>query len=158
MLSAAERLAAEVGNDTAERPKSKRAPVNGEFRIFDAANGLDTIAVLDRLHVADSETNRGEMATCPGCGEDGALVCKDGGVKCLHDRCAQAGPVANAGFRTNVDLVMCVQQVDRIAAAKLLCEWFGIEVPRSTSEKSQAAAEGNPIGRGLRNARDRIAA
>jgi hypothetical protein len=135
LLSVAEQLAAEVGDEVRERPKSNRAPVSGTFRLFDEANRISTIAVLDRLSIAHTISARGEMATCPGCGEEGALVCNDGGLKCLHARCADAGPRANPGFRTNVDLVMCAEQMDKVSAAKQLCVWFGIEVP------SQAAAD-----------------
>ncbi len=110
----------------------------GEFRVFDEANRIDTISVLDRLGIAHCQTNRGEMATCPGCSEHDALVCKNGGLKCFHDRCADAGPRANPGFRTNVDLVMCVEQTDKVSAAKQLCEWFGIALP-----KKAAAATGD---------------
>ena len=141
MLSAADRLAAEVGNDVSACSKSKRAPVSGEFRIFDEANRIDTLAVLDRLGIAHADSNRGTMAICPGCGEDGALVCKDGGLKCLHDRCAQAGPVANPGFRTNVDLVMHVEQIDKVAAAKQICEWFSIAVSRGTKKTTAESWE-----------------
>jgi hypothetical protein len=84
--------------------------------------------VLDRLGIAHASCTRGEMATCPGCGEDGALVCKDGGLKCLHDRCAGAGPKNNPGFRTNVDLVAHARSVEPAAAARQIAEWFGIEV------------------------------
>lgn len=100
--------------------------------LFTKANGVDTIAVLDQLGISHTSTNRGEMATCPGCGEDGALVCVKGGaeigLKCLHERCSKAGPRNNPGFRTNVDLVAHVQSIEPADAARVVCEWFGIEV------------------------------
>lgn len=113
LISASKRLEAEVGRANGAAKKAKHVPDaetpanwqgNGEFNLFREANALDTIHVLDLLSIAHSSSTRGEMATCPGCGEDGALVCEKGGVKCLHDRCGTAGPPANKGFRTNVDL------------------------------------------------------
>jgi len=144
VLSAAEKLAAEVGNDVGERPKSRRAPAATGASVFDEANKVDTVSVLDRLNIAHQQENRGVMAVCPGCGEHDNLVCKGGGLKCFHDRCAQAGPGGNPGFRTNVDLVMLVEQLDKVAAAKRICEWFGIAVPAPKGTKKTATPEPPP--------------
>jgi hypothetical protein len=134
VLTAAERLRAELGEEPKKAPSAARRPASGGSGdgLFTRANGVDTVAILDKLGINHQDSNRGEMATCPGCSEDGALVCKDGGVKCLHARCSTAGPKANPGFRTNVDLVALVQRMDPADAAKEICAWFHIEVPRST--------------------------
>lgn len=135
MLSAADKLRAELGEPekkSTPAPKSGTRPVAGDG-LFTKANAVDTMRVLDHLGIEHSASNRGEMAVCPGCGEDGALVCSGGGLKCLHDRCAGAGPKGNPGFRSNVDLVAHVQQVDNVGAAKTICGWFGIELPQPKS-------------------------
>jgi hypothetical protein len=143
-MNAAEKLASSLPTDTkpAARPKSKttasRSSTN-DVDVFKLANGVDTIAVLDKLNVSHTETSRGEMATCPGCSEEGALVCKDGGIRCMHDRCSHAGPPGHPGFRTNVDLVVQVEKVEAFEAAKLICEWNGIEVPKWKTNASSAA-------------------
>jgi KaiC/GvpD/RAD55 family RecA-like ATPase len=143
LLSAAERLVAEVGSNTDQPTQAKRRG-SSEFDLFGEANRVSTLAVLDYLGIAHEETPRGVMATCPGpCGEDGALVCKDGGLKCLHDRCAHAGPAKNKGFRTNVDLVLAVRgwANDRAAdAAREVCKRFGIDVLERVGQRNSFAA------------------
>jgi hypothetical protein len=129
-MNIAEKLAAEIGEEKpVSHQRTQAAPaVDGIFR---RANGVSTIQVLDRLGISHHESNRGEMATCPGCGEEGALVCKDGGLKCLHDRCAHAGPKGMPGFRSNVDLVAHVQQLEPKRAASAICEWFDVDLAAS---------------------------
>ncbi|MDQ2645072.1 MAG: helicase RepA family protein [Myxococcota bacterium] len=91
--------------------------------------------VLDRLGIAHANTSRGEMATCPGCGEEGALVCVNGGaevgLKCMHARCSSAGPPDHPGLRSPVDLVAHAERLEPAAAARKICDWFGLEAPRS---------------------------
>lgn len=136
MATAAEKLRAEVGGDVkpispARATRSKVAD-SSDFDLFHEANAVEGVAVLDFLGIEHQESGRGTMAKCPGCSEDGALLCKDGGLKCLHDRCAHAGPSGKPGYRTNVDLVAHVKQIKPADAAKLICEMHNIEVPRST--------------------------
>jgi hypothetical protein len=125
LASLADILDAEMPAAAPSKPSGTADPDG----LFARANGIETIAVLDRLGIPHNDTPRGEMARCPGCSEDGALVCKNGGIKCLHDRCSTSGPTKNRGFRTNVDIVATVQNVDPSVAAKTICGWFGIEVP-----------------------------
>jgi hypothetical protein len=127
VLSAAEQLAAEIGvNPTASTTQSPP-----RTSMFQMANAVATVEVLQRLGIQTEETPRGLMAQCPGCGEPGALVCQPGGLKCLHNRCAKAGPPSTPGFRTNVDLVALRENLRPAEAAELICEWFGIEVPKA---------------------------
>lgn len=109
------------------KPKAVRS--NGEASMFELANRVDTVQLLDRLGISHEETGRGEMATCPGCGESGALVCKEGGLKCLHDRCAHAGPRDKPGFRNPVAIVETAKSLDGKGAARWICESFGIPIP-----------------------------
>ena len=127
MANAAEVLRAKHG---AEPVRAKRTAPADDDGLFARANGVDGIAVLDYLGIHHQETGRGTMAKCPGCGEDGALLCKDGGLKCLHDRCSGSGPSAKPGYRTNVDLVAHVKQLKPADAAKLICELHNIVVPK----------------------------
>jgi hypothetical protein len=132
LASVAEKLRAEIG-DPAPPKRVKIASSSKVDPAYALANAVSTIAILDRLGIAHEDTKRGEMATCPGCGEDGALVGSDGGLKCLHDRCAHAGPDGKPGFRTNVDLVAEAEGIEALNAARLICEWFGIELPKKTT-------------------------
>src|SRR5690606_40360019 len=90
-----------------ETPARKQT-VNGaprdEDSIFSRVREVSTVAVLDWLGIEYNDKH----ATCPGCGEDGALICKDGGLKCLHNRCSHVGPAGHPGFRSNVDIVTAV--------------------------------------------------
>lgn len=134
MPTAAEKLRAEVGTEPPKSVPAKRAKrQNGDFDLFGAANGIDTIGVLDFLGIPHQQTGNGKtMAKCPGCGEDGALLCENGGLKCMHDRCNGAGPRSHAGYRTNVDLVAHVKALEPKDAAKLLCEINSIPVPKGS--------------------------
>ena len=141
-MSMASDLQDELGPDPSDKPKAKRAnrsSHNNGASVFDLANEIDTLRVLDRLGIGYESTPRGAMLACPGCGEDGAMVCENGGVKCMHDRCAHAGPPNNRGFRTNVDLLIEVKDSQPLEAAKTICDWFGIEVPASA--KSNGARD-----------------
>jgi hypothetical protein len=132
MLSAADRLAEELGEDEPRRTTSGRAASDG---LFSRVNALDTIAVLDFCGIEHDE----KFATCPGCGEEGALICKDGGVKCLHNRCANAGPASYPGFRSNVDIVAQQKSVEPLVAAKVLAEHFGIPMPERNNGSGNGA-------------------
>jgi hypothetical protein len=121
VLSAADKLAAELG----EQPKQaqQRAHAGNGDGLYSRANRIATREVLGWLGVEHDE----KFSKCVGCGEDGALICADGGLKCLHDRCASDGPKAHPGFRTNVDLVAHVHNVAPSVAAKRLCQQFGVD-------------------------------
>lgn len=124
-------LAAELAELAAvERPPSNARPRASTDGLFTRANAVSTIAILDRLGVPYDETPRGIMATCPGCGEAGALVAKNGGLCCRHDRCAHAGPNQFKGFRSPVDVVAEAKKITPTEAARLICEWFGIDLPK----------------------------
>lgn len=136
MLSAAEKLAAELGDEPKTNGKAKREP-SGDG-LFDRANAVDTVRLLDMLGIEHTETPRGEMATCPGCGEDGALVCRDGGLRCQHDRCKHAGPMNYPGFRSPIDIVAERERLEPADAAKWICERFGIPIPKAKSNGKTA--------------------
>ncbi|MGC4091381.1 MAG: AAA family ATPase [Polyangiaceae bacterium] len=141
MLSAADKLRGVVAESPA--PTAQRSGCDG---VFTLANRISTIGVLDRLGISHSTTARGEMAVCPGCGEDGALVGKNGGLKCLHDRCSHAGPKNNRGFRTNVDLAAQMQSMPAAEAATWLCSEFGIAMPATRKTNGDSRNE-PPAGR-----------
>src|SRR5690606_13920940 len=98
-----------------------------EDSIFSRVREVSTVAVLDWLGIEYNDKH----ATCPGCGEDGALICKDGGLKCLHNRCSHVGPAGHPGFRSNVDIVTAVRGGEALEAAHAICERFGINVPKA---------------------------
>jgi hypothetical protein len=133
----AEKLATEGGpSEPASRPK--RVERNSdEPDVFALARTVDTVSVLDRLGVAHDD----KFATCPGCGEEGAKLCENGGIKCLHDRCAGAGPKGHPGFRSTIDLVMEAEHLEKVEAAKRICEWGGIVVPE---RKKKDESNGDP--------------
>jgi hypothetical protein len=148
-VSIASELQDELGPNPSEKPKAKRsgrsAGKHNGPSVFELANEIDTLRVLDQLGIAYESTPRGEMAECPGCGESGALVCRDGGVKCQHDRCNHAGPPNNPGFRTNVDLVIAVKDSQPVDAAKTICDWFGIPIPGPNKANGSPCDDGwNP--------------
>ncbi|MGE5787679.1 MAG: DnaB-like helicase C-terminal domain-containing protein [Myxococcales bacterium] len=120
-------LVAEGYGEPKSEPRAKPAGIVrcGTDRPYDAANAVSTVEVLDWLGIEHEPSNRGEMATCPGCGEHGALVCRDGGLKCLHDRCSGEG---KQGFRSNVDIVAKVRGVEPREAVRLIGERFGLEL------------------------------
>jgi hypothetical protein len=131
------RLAAEGKPADAKSHPRRVERSDAEPDLFELARTVDTISVLDRLGIEHSE----KFATCPGCGEDGALIGKNGGIKCLHARCADVGPKDFPGFRSTIDMVMEAERLDKIEAAKRICEWNGIEVPEWNKKKNGASIE-----------------
>jgi hypothetical protein len=131
-------LLAKLEKEFGEEPKQVAAPKQqssggpvtapGEG-LYSRANSVDTIALLDLLGIGHHPHGSDEHAICPGCGEDGALVCENGGLKCLHDRCSLAGPPKNKGFRAPLDIVAQVKQCSPKEAALWICERFGLERP-----------------------------
>lgn len=133
-MSVADELAAELGEKPNGKPRSVSAPRRdfGES-VFMLANSVPTTQILDRFGVShDSE----KFCDCPSCGEPKAKLCDGGGTKCLHNRCSDAGPAGKPGFRTNVDIVAEREHVEPAEAARVICGWFGIEVPRAKSNGS----------------------
>lgn len=113
-----------------EKAAPKRASNNSTpsgSDVFSLARDVDTIQVLDWLGIEHD----GKHATCPGCKEENALICENGGLKCLHNRCSHVGPPGFAGFRSNIDLVIAVQGGEPLEAAKSTCERFGIPIPKA---------------------------
>lgn len=151
----------EAGQPSPSRKKKKQAgsgnrsggPDKRGRGAFQAANGVPTGEVLDWLGVEHDE----KYARCPGCGEDGALICENGGIKCLHNRCADAGPEGYPGFRTNVDIVAVVRGVEPSAAAKLICDRFDVGSRQNSepAESNSAPVELRPLGDLLGQALDR---
>jgi hypothetical protein len=88
---------------------------------FSRANSVDTRLVLDHCGIEFDE----KFARCPGCGEPKALICENGGIKCLHARCADVGPVNFPGFRSNVDIVAQREGIAPSLAAEQILRWFG---------------------------------
>lgn len=105
--------------------------------LFEQANGVDTRLVLERCGVEHDD----KFARCPGCDEPGALLCAQGGLKCLHARCAGAGPEGFPGFRSNVDLVAHREELSARQAAERICEWFGLKYSRPVTVLAGGAAE-----------------
>lgn len=119
-----------------EKPARKTTPRNDNATgpdVFSLARDVDALSVLDWLNIEHD----GKHATCPGCKEDGALICEHGGLKCLHNRCSDVGPPGFPGFRSNVDLVVAVRGGAPLEAAKDICQRFGIEIPKATKEREQ---------------------
>ncbi|HEX3595868.1 MAG TPA: hypothetical protein VHU80_12240, partial [Polyangiaceae bacterium] len=114
-MNAAERLRAELP-ETDDKPVARRAGEQPRGTgMFALANGVDTGKLLDRLHIEHDE----KFAVCPGCGEPGALICENGGLKCLHDRCAHVGPSASLkGFRNPVAIAEAVRRIEPKDAAR----------------------------------------
>ena len=90
---------------------------------FSRANSVDTRSVLERCGIEFDE----KFARCPGCGEPKALICENGGIKCLHARCADVGPVNFPGFRSNVDIVAQCEGIAPLLAAEQVLRWFGLD-------------------------------
>lgn len=130
MLSAADRLKAELSEDSAPKAKAKPANSNGDSKLFALANAVPIAEVLAWLCQLE-----GERPRCPGCGEsDSGVAIVANGLKCSHDRCQGKGAPVNGatrGFRTPVDLVMEVKSLDNVEAARAICERFHIDVPRA---------------------------
>lgn len=141
-MSLLDTLAIEGHGEPAPKPRTKPAGVSrdGTDRPYNAANAVDTVELLDWLGVEHEPSDRGEMARCPGCGEHGALVGHNGGLKCLHDRCSNEG---KAGFRTNVDIVAKVRRVEPREAVTLIGEQFGLALQKATPPKRMVSVS-NP--------------
>lgn len=130
MASLVESLESELGPEPAPAPRAAAPKRSGGYQpgdLFTRANSVDTEALLEWLGIELTGTPRGVMAVCPGCGEEGALICRDGGLKCLHARCSHEGPADKKGFRTNIQIVVTARQTDAVAAAKEIVERFGLE-------------------------------
>jgi hypothetical protein len=151
VASLLEQLEGELG---AEAKPATGQPARTGDGLFTRANRVDTIAVLDWMGVPHESTPRGEMAQCPGCLEDGALVGEDGGLKCLHDRCASDGVPGKRGFRTNTDIVAKLQNLSPEEAAKLICQRFGVERPKPERAKATPAAKREEVQPPEPNARE----
>jgi hypothetical protein len=136
-VSLAKQIESEIGPAT--KASTGGGPRNPSD-VFGLANKVDTRSVLDWMGVEHDD----KFAKCPGCQEDGALICENGGVKCLHDRCKAAGVPSMDGFRTNVDVVQLLCGGTALDAAKATCKQFGIaipekEKPKQTKAKAQVA-------------------
>jgi replicative DNA helicase len=111
-----------------------------ELSLFERANRVCTLEVLDTLGIDTWETPRGVMAECPGCAERDSLVCKNAddeffALKCLHDRCSDVGPEGHEGLRNNVDIVAAREGLEPRHAAQWICErllQMGEESPDDT--------------------------
>ncbi len=112
-----------------------KAAQNG---VFEEANRVNTGLILERCGVEHDD----KFARCPGCNEPGALLCAQGGLKCLHARCAGAGPDGFPGFRSNVDLVAEHEGLSPRQAAERICEWFGRKYTRPVSVLARGASPG----------------
>ncbi|MBN2196843.1 MAG: AAA family ATPase [Polyangiaceae bacterium] len=151
-MSASDRLRDELGDQAEAAPSDATSgpPRDGPARArssrrstWDAVNAIDTRSVLAWLEIAVEERGEKTLATCPGCSEAGALVCRDGGLKCLHDRCNAAGPRSCPGFRSNVDLVMTARGYTTPAqAARELADHFGVDQPPHAHQEQ--ADHGDP--------------
>lgn len=145
-MNAAERLSAELGEETARPAQKRSANNNGAPSLFTLANGVDTLRLLGKLGIEHDE----QFATCPGCGEPGALICENGGLKCLHERCSRIGPTGFKGFRNPVGIVEQVKGLDPKDAAVWICGEFGIEIPkyeRKSSSTEEPPPDDAPWGR-----------
>lgn len=127
MINAAERLRAELGDPAPKKANARRENGSADVDLFERANGVDTRRILE--HYGLTYDADGDRCDCPGCGLDDAKICKNGGTKCLHDRCAHAGPPGKKGFRTNIDVVAERERLEPLEAAKTICGWFGIPIP-----------------------------
>jgi hypothetical protein len=120
-----------------EAPKTSTAGSARGDDIFKLANEQDVQEVARRLGLVE-----GEHVMCPGCREvgDSSVAFVKNGLKCMHNRCADKG--VKDGFRTPVDLVVEVENVEPIEAAKRILEWFGINAPkRQTARATRPVAE-----------------
>ena len=120
--------AALVKGAAPDAPTSARVVSRGDS-VFTLANAVHTRLLLDRYGIEHD----GKHARCPGCEEPGALICENGGVKCLHNRCAGAGTRNHPGLRLNVDLVAEREGVPPLRAAELICDWFAIPRPPAST-------------------------
>jgi KaiC/GvpD/RAD55 family RecA-like ATPase len=131
------------------KPAPKSAQHTREGRRTDGespwakANALDVERVAEWLDLYDS----GELR-CPGCGTcgDSSVALVGGGLKCMHNRCAGKGPPGKPGFRTVLDLVMEVHDVDLPTAYRLLAERFTDlpALPERKADRNETAQEPPP--------------
>lgn len=148
-MSASDRLRDEIGeqSEVEARPEPRASTTRTKTSMdsgFARANEIDTTEVLTYLGVAFEQVGEKTLATCPGCGEPGALVCAGGGVKCLRARCSAAGPRSHPGLRTNIDLVMAVRgHSDAVAALRELQGHFGLgHVAAGDAETAEDSGSG----------------
>lgn len=132
MATVVEALGALAGTSDFEPPGAAKLAQNG---LFEVANDVDTRLVLERCGIEHDD----KFARCPGCNEPAALLCAQGGLKCLHARCAGAGPEGFPGFRSNVDVVAQCEGVSPRQAAERICDWFGLKYPRPVSVLARGA-------------------
>jgi hypothetical protein len=132
-------LEARRANDATPAAEAPAKRASDGTSIFAAANGVDTRLILERYGIEHDERH----ARCPGCGESGALICERGGLKCLHNRCANVGPPNHPGLRLNVDIGAEQEKVTPRRAAELICDWFGVARPRRLP-----SPEGRPLALG----------
>lgn len=133
-MSLAEDLARELGPEAPVQRKQHAGASGTEPSVFTLANGIETVRVLDWLGIEHDD----KFAKCPGCGEDGAKLCDNGGIKCLHDRCSSDGVPGMPGFRTNVHIAQQVRGGEALQAAKDICERFGIPFPERKRSTARA--------------------
>lgn len=113
-----------MGRRKVEPRKSAPSRSGGGDNVFLRAREVPVDAVLDWLGLRD-----GDRPRCPGCGEsDSGVAVVGNGLKCSHNRCSQKG--VRDGFRTTVDLVCEVHNVEPIEAVRELGDRFGFEVRR----------------------------
>jgi replicative DNA helicase len=112
--------------------------------VFDKVNALPIEEVLSWLGVETRSMGSKTIVKCPNCGayDDTSSAIVEGGVKCLHASCSDAGPVGAPGFRTAVDLAMVVRGHQKpIDAVKDLAAAFGIEMPE---RRERTGTQGGP--------------
>lgn len=121
---------------TATPSPSARAPGDGPF---DRAKAVPIGEVLSWLGLLD-----GDQPTCPGCGlSDGSSVAiVSNGLKCSHERCSSKGYAR--GFRTPVDVVAEVRNVEPREAVTLMAERFGFEGFGAPRDDARTAATNKP--------------
>lgn len=134
-------LANQIEKEIGPEPKQARGSGAGgpprRDTLFGKANSVDTKRVLDWLYIEHDD----KFSKCPGCGEEGALLCENGGLKCLHDRCKRAGVPGKDGFRTNVDIAEAVRSGTAAENARAICQQFGIQIQPHEKETSWTGAE-----------------
>lgn len=133
-MSAADLLAAEVGDVVKPKLNGRAAPISAKGTLSDdgwfrRCNELDTRAVAEWLGLRVWETGRMVHVECPG-NPDHECAIVTGGAKCMHDTCADAG-LNVRGLRSNVDLVVARRGCSPKEAAAALSEAFGVERPKA---------------------------
>lgn len=111
---------------------------------FRRANLVSIESVADWLGLMDHG-----RVQCPGCGEtDGVdLMPTPNGLKCLHNRCSSKGAPGHGGFRTPIDLVMEVRNLDAKAAVAELAARFNFDgIPERPTGVRERASGIRPVG------------